>query len=405
MISSLAFLAVLLAPVGQPNVALSVGLWSPMDQRAEHALRLISTRYRELHPHVTIALYPYAAKDAYGYLTRWCDKERAWRPDVVLVPEVWLSQVADDLDPPSDATIARMRAISPKGMMDRASVGGIPRALPFTLEPQLLFYWTDLIGQKNWQPGSWNEVLDVTSRARQKTRVWGLGVPGHSAGLTTLFGEILWSLGGQFFGPNNANGTPSFNLMSSKAEHALDVLVRCDRDGIAEPQMLTWSLDELASLFVDRKLTAIVAPSALEEAVAPKDRAKLGVAPLPGRPIFTYLSVDDLAVFKTIQGGDPSHAAAAQEFLALAASPDGQKCIAKAGGLPLDQKVAARDVKSAALKAAMLGMNNLRGLPRHNSTQLVAAVDRAVWLAVSGRMLSPRALEEGQALLPVKLAE
>jgi ABC-type glycerol-3-phosphate transport system substrate-binding protein len=404
MLHSLALLVALLAPMGQTTTTLHVGVWEPSDQSAERAIQLLLTHYRAHHPQVTVAVMPHPASQAHEWLRRWCKSERNWRPDVVVVPDVWLAQIVDQLEPPDAATIARVRTTASPALLERASVGGRPCAIPFTLSPRLLFYWPDLIGEKNWQPGSWNEVLDATEKARRKSRVWGLGVPGLGEGLTMLFGEILWAQGGDFLGQHSPEAAAAVDIMSSKAEQSIDVIVRCEREGIAEPQMLTWTQEDLEDLFLARKLTAIVAPAGLEQGVAEADRAKLGVAQLPGRPNFTDLAVDDLAIFKA-STTDTSRVAAAQDFLAVAASADGQACIAEAGGLPMDLELARKAVKSAALKAALPGMKNLRGLPLENTDALVAAIDRAVWLAVSGRMLSPRALEEGQAMLPVKLAE
>jgi ABC-type glycerol-3-phosphate transport system substrate-binding protein len=404
MFHSLALLTALLAPLGQTTTTLHVCLWEPADQATERGMQLLLSRYRGHHPQVTVAIMRYPSSQAHEWLGRWCKTEKSWRPDVVLVPDVWLTQVADQLEPPAAAILPRVKALASPALLERATAGGRLCAIPFALIPRLLFYWPDLLGEKNWQPGSWDQVLDATEKARHKSRVWGLGVPGLSDGLGMLFGEMLWASGGDFVGQRSSDALSAIDMMSRKAEDSLDVIVRCEREGIAEPQMLTWSQEELEDLFLARKLTAIVAPAGLEQGIAEADRAKLGVAPLPGRPIFTSLAVDNIAVFKP-PAGDTSRLTAAQDFLAVAVSPEGQGCIAEVDGLPMDLELARKAVKSPALKAALLGMKNLRGLPQENSDLLVSAIERSVFLAVSGRMLSPRALEEGQAMLPVKLSE
>jgi hypothetical protein len=395
MLHSLTLLAAILAPMGQTPATLHVCVWEPMDRAAEQAMQLIISRYRTHRPGVSVAMMRYPIEDGHGLLRRWCKGEKTWRPDVVVVPDVWLPDIANELEPPAAGTIARVRSIAPPGLIDRVTVAQQMRAIPYWLEPRLLFYWPDLLGERNWQPGSWDQVLDAAAKARRKSRSWGLGIPGRGAGVAMMFSEIVWALGGDLL-----DGTGQIDLMNAKAEDALDLLIRAEREGIAEPQMLTWSQGDLEDLFADRKLAVLVAAAGLEQSLTAAERAKCGVAPLPGRPVFTSMAVDGLAVFK-----DNARAAEAQDFVALAASADGQACIAEAGGLPADSELARRTVRSAALKAALLGVKNLRGLPREKADALVGAVERATWLAVSGRMLSPRALEEGQAMLPTKLAE
>jgi hypothetical protein len=164
--------------------------------------------------------------------------------------------------------------------------------------------------------------------------------------------------------------------------------------------MLTWSQTELEDLFADGKLAVLAAPLGFEALLIAARRDGYGVAQLPGRPVFGSLVCNCLVAFR----GSPA-AAEAQALLEFVLSAEGQARLAEAGGLPVDRGLAQRVARTPAFRAALLGMDNIRGLPLGQWRALAAAVERAAYLAVSGRMTAPRALEEGQTLLPARLED
>jgi hypothetical protein len=73
--------------------------------------------------------------------------------------------------------------------------------------------------------------------------------------------------------------------------------------------------------------------------------------------------------------------------------------------MPLDAGLAQRVARTPARKIALLGMKNVRGLPATQWQVASPAIERAAYLAISGRKTTPRALEEAQALLPATLTQ
>jgi len=370
-------------------------VWDPVSPQAERAIQLLSSGFRARNPDFRVTIFRHPVGDAHGLLLRWCRKTTSWRPDVVALPDLYIPEAASELAPLAPAIEARLRSLAHPSLVDRLTFDKQLRAVPWWLEPRLLFYWTKAVRQTDWQPVSWEQVLDVLREVRGSRRVWGLGVPGFGLELTHLFAEMLWSLGGEL---QKADGDP--DLLTPRAEEAIDLLVRADREGLCQPELLTWSQPELEDLFSEGKLAALVAPLGFEDVLLAAKRRDFGVAPLPGRPGFASLMPECLAVFR-----DSPRLAQSQAFLEFVLSADGQARIAEAGGLPLDPGLARRVATTPGRKAALSGMTNVRGLPAGRWQVLTPAIERAVYLAVSGRMPAPRALEEAQAIVLPKPQE
>lgn len=390
MFSSL-LVAALLGPLAcQAAHPVRVAVWEPMSPQAARAVQLFCSGFRAAHPKVQVTVWPQPIGDAHGLVMRWCKKEVPWRPDVVVIPDLWLPEVASQVQPLTEGAASRLKSLVPASVLDRLSSDKAPCAVPWWVQPQLLFYWPKLLGTDHWAPISWDQVLTRLADVRKKKRVWGLAIPGVGEPLCQLYADVLWSLGGTFTGSGG-----QVDLSSAKAGEAMDVLVRADRQGLAEPQLVTWTQPELEDVFTDSKIAAIVAPMALEGDLTAAGKKDYGVAPLPGRPVFDAVSTDCFVVFR-----DSPALKSALAFVDFVLSSAGQARIAAAGGLPLDEGLARRTVHTPGGKVALEGMGNPLALPARHWQDLVPAIERATFMAVSGRMTSPRALEEGQALIP-----
>lgn len=389
-------LALLFSTIGQqPVTTLHVAVWDPMPAGAERAVRMLCCGFQLRYPDCRVAVMRQPLADAHSLVMRWCKAESGWRPDVVAVPDPWLGEMAAALEPLEDACLSRLRTLVHDSLQARLKIGGSLRAVPWWLEPRVLFYSARAVRDTKWQPASWDQVLETLSSVREKRRIWGLGVPGSGVELSQLFAEILWSLGGEL-----VNDTGELDLLSAHCEEALDLLVRATRQGLTQPEILTWTQPELEELFANGKIAALVAPISLEDTLLDDKAADYGAAPLPGRPVFTSLIAQCFAVF----GGGP-RTATAKAFVEYVLSAEGQARIAEAGGLPLDPSLAKQTARTPARKAALQGMSNVRGLPPAKWQLICPAIERAAYLAISGRMTSPRALEEAQALIGTPLAQ
>jgi len=218
--------------------------------------------------------------------------------------------------------------------------------------------------------------------------VWGLGVPGSGDGASWLFLEMLWGNGGSL---QNAEGR--FDLGTPAAEQVMQTLLRADSEGACQPQLLTWSQGELEEAFVDRKVAVLVASAALETDLGGEDPPRYGVAPLPGKQPFMSASVDCLAALDKCPCPE-----AAAEFLAFAASREGQANVVEAGGLPFYPDLAQRAARRPALQAAVAGLGDIRSLPQEEWRAVLVALDHAIYAALSGRRSPARALEEAEAV-------
>ena len=395
MVSPVNLIGLFLSVTCQPAATLHIGLWEPMPRGAEQAARMLCAGFQGRYPDWRVAVMRQPLADAYGLVMRWCKSAKSWRPDVVVVPDLWLPEMAGELEPLPPPTQSRLRTLAHFSLQARVTVGSGLCAVPWWMEPRVLFYSTKALRDTNWQPISWDQVLETLGPVREKRRIWGLGVPGSGLELCQLFAEILWALGGDL-----VTSAGQLDLLAGRCEEALDLLVRADRQGLTQPELLTWTQPELEELFADGKLAALVAPMGFEDVLAAGNYTDYAVAPLPGRPVFASMVAECFVIFR----GGP-RTPAAQAFVDYVLSAEGQARIAEAGGMPLDAGLAQRVARTPARKIALLGMKNVRGLPATQWQVAGPAIERAAYLAISGRKTTPRALEEAQALLPATLTQ
>ncbi|MCD6351603.1 MAG: extracellular solute-binding protein, partial [Armatimonadetes bacterium] len=170
------------------------------------------------------------------------------------------------------------------------------------------------------------------------------------------------------------------------------LVVEADRKGACEPQLLTWSQDELEKAFADQKLACLVTRGSFEEELGPgkEERRRWAVTTLPGQPPFMTASVDCFVIPRRAEQPE-----AAAKFLAFVLSSEGQAQIAEAGGLPIDARLAQLS-DSPSVRTAGACLKTLRGLPHRDWRPLMVAVERAFYVAVSGRRSVSRALEDAE---------
>jgi ABC-type glycerol-3-phosphate transport system substrate-binding protein len=374
-------------------VTVHVAVWDPLSPRAEAALRTLATRLRVRAPQIALTFLRNPAADAPILLKRWGGEQASWRPELVVISDLWLPEVGAQLQPLPEPVVRRLRAHLPPTLLARLTYDEQLKAVPWWIEPRLLFYWPGLLDRRHWQPKSWEEVVEAAAGVSAGRGAWGLGIPGSGLELIQLLWEMVWAGGGSL---QNAAG--ELDLTAPALQQALDLLVRADRQAVTQPQLLTWTQRELEQAFVDRKLACLAAGASLEESLLGA-RAKYGVAALPAREPFVSASMDCLAAFCGAAAPEAS-----EQVMAFLASPEGQACMAEAGSLPPYPDLATRLTKMAALQAAAAGWPRCFGLPQTQWRALQPALERAFYLALSGRCSVRRALEEAQALLRRSLA-
>jgi ABC-type glycerol-3-phosphate transport system substrate-binding protein len=347
----------------------------------------VCSRFQSANPQVTVTILRHPAEDAYRLLHQWSSSE-AWRPEVVVMSELWLEEFALSLEPLPEGAVKLLRTHASQSLRTRLSVGGDEVAVPWWIEPRVLFYWPRLTGEREWRPASWDAVMNRAAEVAIKRRVWGVGIPGEGPEAAQLFLEMLWSLGGSL---QNAEGR--FDLTTSSAEEAMNVVLRADAARACQPQLLTWSQAELEEAFVDRKLAMLVANASLEQELGTDDGEGYAVTALPAKQPFLSATMNCLVAFRGSEQVE-----AARTFLAFAASREGQAVIGEAGGFPFYADMARAGARTPAMRAAVEAMGDVRGLPHGEWHALVRAINHAFYAAVSGRRSVSRALEEAQVI-------
>lgn len=389
----LLFLCSLLPTAAEP-VTIHVVAWQPTSAGADKALRLLCTRFSALNPTVTCTIMRQPIDDAYRLMHYWARTD-VWRPEVLFVSELWLAEFSKSLAPLPEKAAATVRAHAPASLVARLKAAGADVSVPWWIEPRVLFYWPHLIGGRDWQPDSWDEVIKRAAETTCKRKVWGLGLPGSGPAAAQLFLEMLWSMGGVLRDPDGRT-----NLSAPSAEEVLSLILRADATQACQPQLLTWSQAELEAAFADCKLAALVAGALLAHDLGSPADKKYGIARIPSRKPFMSVSVDCLV---SLQGA--GHPEVVARFLEFAASREGQAQIAEAGGLSFYPDLLALAVKDTALAVILEGREDIRGLPIEEWGALVKGLDQALYQALSGRRTVARALEEAQATFREALSD
>lgn len=369
-----------------PQHVAHIACWKPQSPAAQRAMRALCRAFHNALPNVRPSVLLNPVEDAFRLLHYWI-KDETWKPEVALVSEMWLPELGDGLRPLPDNIAQRVSDRCPAAVVERLRVGDKLVAVPWWGEARVLFYWPRYIDKRRWRPQSWDEVVDLCAGAARKHKVWGLGIPSRGLAAARLFMEMLWSVDGSL---RNAQGEIDFT--GPAVEHVLALLVRADRIRASQPQMLTWTQPELEEAFVERKLAAIVASTALEEDLGDASKRRWDAAPLPAKHPFTSLILDCFASLSGLQQTE-----ATDMFLALAASPQGQAMVAEAGGISICPELTRRTARTPATKAAA-ACGEFRFFPRDSWRALVTALDHAIYLAVSGRRSTFRALEAAEAV-------
>ncbi len=380
------FLTSTLAFAAQPTL-LHFVVWEPLNPAAEKAIRALCRNFRATHPNISLTIVRHPIEDAPRLLRYW-SHQASWAPDIALTSALMLTRIASGLRHVPEAAVRTLRTHASEAFVQRIRVDERIVAVPWWLEPRLLFYWRRFIHKRQWQPQSWDEVAEQCAKAARQYRVFGIGIPGSGLPAMRFFAEVLWSLGGSLY---NAEGR--LDLSTIKAEQALETILKIARSGTCQPEVLTWSQEEIEEKFLDRKIAAIVARASLEKEIRQVDEKGYGVAALPGNPRFVSVAMDCLVSFDHCE-----QPAAAAEFLTFAVSRQAQACVVEAGGISFYRELMQRAASNKNSRAAGLLQGELRFLPRDEWWAISMGLDRALYLALSGRRSAARALEEAQAI-------
>lgn len=205
-------------------------------------------------------------------------------------------------------------------------------AVPWFTDAGLLYYRADILGKHGMKPpDTWEELIKQASALSKSEKIPGFVWQGQQyEGLVCNFLEVLWSCGGDVFGPD---GRPAMD--SPQALKAAGIMLEMLRTNASPRGVLTYKEEEARQLFTGGNAVfmrnwpyawTIAQDSTQGSAVA----GRTGFLPLPsldGKSSAACLGGWNLAVSRHSQ-----HPEAAAELVRFLASPKAQKGFALHGG-------------------------------------------------------------------------
>lgn len=349
--------------------------------------------HNQIHPQSPIVLNVRPTGEAYQHLMDWSGLERRTTPDMVIVPSGWLDEFGHLLRSLQSALNADQRAAFYSPMLNMFTVKGRLLAIPWLVGARGLLLRTDLLKDAGLTaPQTWDEVLTVAGKLHNPPNTYGIGLPG-STNLGKLMAEITWAYGGKFYDDEG-----DLTLATEASRAALDLLDELAE--FAQPEVLTWTQRELEDLFVKGKVAMLTTDSwwtqelVSDSEVVDTDIQMVG---LPGQeePV-AHLVGEGLAIL-----ANTAHERECVEFARMICQEQCQRQLLKLQGLPTGPQLAEAcrdDVVRAPLTA---NLGQARTIPARDRQKVFAALHRAAYLVLSGRLDSLEALQQTEAALSV----
>lgn len=367
---------------------LRVVVWG--EEREGASLRGINdllTSFQDRHPDIRVNLTHEPWSQATIRLRYWCHSHRQYAPDLTLLPDVWLGDYAAEL-------LALDEGLKPKdtdgfvpAVLDRCRVKGKLVGVPWLVRSRALYYRPDLLEAAKLKPPRTLADLKAAALAlADPPNRYGLGLPAEAGGgALEAFLDLLHAQGTKSADPE---GTP--DLASEEAEATVAYWVELRRSGALQPEGLSWSEEDLQTAFARGRLGMMIAgPELLVRIRAEAPELQVGTAPVPAEhdPALP-ISADVLVALSSTR-----QSAQAVEFMRFMASAEAQRGMSLLGGLPTCRKhyESVRDDRD--VRPFVLGLERAWGLPMHGLGQTQRIVERALMLALSGRMRPSEALK------------
>lgn len=158
------------------------------------------------------------------------------------------------------------------------------KAIPYHLEPGLLYYRKDLLDKYGYRPPkSWNELYEMAQYISVREGIYGFAWEGaRYEGLTTFFLEVLYSFGGQIFEEDKFVLTSQEN--KNKAIEALELMKSFIDDELSPKGVTTYREEECRNIFQNGEAVFMRNLSYVWHLVNSPDsniKGKVGFVPLP----------------------------------------------------------------------------------------------------------------------------
>lgn len=321
---------------------------------------------------------------AFPRLKYWTGSLRDYAPDMTVVRDVWLPQFAGNLVPLDDkVTQADLRGITP-AVLDRCRVNGKLLGIPWLTAARVLYCRADLLEAAKLQPPHTLDELRAAAKAMKTAEVAGLGLPGAlGGGAVDAYLGLLWAHGAQPVVDNK------LALKSDEATKALQYWVDLQREGLCEPEALSWTSAELDEAFAAGKVSMVFSGPALGKYLRrERPDLKFVTVPLPGAQAQPAQISEEVLVMLS----STKHPDDCVRFLRYMVKGEAQRAMWLMGGLPTHEKQVAEARQDPQQRAFVEHLEQAQGMPLQQTEKLTNVVERALWLALSGRADAKTAL-------------
>ena len=326
--------------------------------------------------------------NAHAQIAEWFSASAG--PDLVVVPDIWLVEFAEHIEPLNDLVKPGLRDEFFEVLYDKGIYRERLLGLVWATSTKALFYRADLFREAGLRPPTtWAEQLGAAVALNDPPYVYGIGLPGAREYETDdNFFFYLWSAGGRFF---DEEGKCALN--STAAVKALQFY--CDlvnRYHVTQPEVTTWNRKETRRLFEAGKLAMFATgPWGVEQLRKNAPDVEFGVVPLPvdKQPV-TQIITDHLVLSRY-----SAQKELAVRFLDFAYRDEHRLAYAKLGLLPEKKTVAADDHfrKDPCWQVFVDVIPTGHTIPLIRWEEIGIAIREAMYQALTGRKTPEEALD------------
>lgn len=377
-----------------PHLEIAVWYDGPSSDLAP--LRDIAWLFQQHNQKILVQICQHPTLTAYEWLTRWTGTHRLGAPDLVVINSRWLPQFRSHLVPLDDLRQdpATQKIISPA--LRLFTVGGQLMAVPWCVGARALIVRSDLLTEKKLSaPTTWEQVAEVAATLHHPPEIYGIGIPAASqSGGATLLCELIWAEGDSLF-----DETGAVNLTTEAKQRALTRF--CELASYAQPEALSWSQTELETLFAQGRLGMLVADTWVARGWQGREgMPEYQVLPLPAQAqAVGHLMGDGLAILNTTEQRQ-----LAIDFAQLLLSRSAQEKLVDWGGIPVHQALLPGAGHNPLIAPLLPTLAQAHILAGRQTPQVLAALEYAIYLAVTGRLSPAEALHTAQGAFEVQTA-
>lgn len=369
-----------------PPTTLRLVAWESRGERLLAGTVDLLAGFHESTPDLRLNLTHEDWSQAHTRLRYWSGSLRGYAPDMTIVRDRWLAQFAGSLLPLDDhLTRLDLQGFVP-AVLDRCRVDGKLLGVPWVTRSLALYYRADLLeAQKLAPPQTLEELQSVALRLRELAGVHGVGLAAEEAGgAAETFLALLGAYGGEI-----VDGQGRLQLDTPQALQALEYWQGLQRSGATQPEMLQWSAADLNVAFAEGKVGMIIAgPELARHLKNQRPQLRFGVTALPaGSQQAAQINSEVLVVWRSSR-----YTADAVRFVKFMCRPQSQRAMSLIGGIPTQTAQLAEAAKAPEQAAFVSGLAQARGLPVGNPEAVTLALERVLYLTLSGRLDARSAL-------------